>query len=63
MTDANRIEKEHPNTDMDKQSTNPTWALGLIAFSFGNEMLLQRGEKQDNPGIYTLGFEGALTEQ
>ena len=33
MADANRVEKEHPDTGMGKQSTNPTWALGLVAFS------------------------------
>ena len=33
MTDANFTEKEPQKTDMDKQSTNPAWALGLVAFS------------------------------
>ena len=33
MTDKNSIEKEYPKNELEKQSTNPTWALGLIAFS------------------------------
>ena len=33
MTDANFTEKEPQQTDIEKQSTNPAWALGLVAFS------------------------------
>ena len=33
MTDVNPTEKENQGIDVDRQNTNPAWALGLVAFS------------------------------